>query len=568
MTLQADLNTVTAKLDADATTITALLNQPPSGPSTATYTLPSGYAVTIDSNGISSVTNQGGQVAAGLLQMVWGKWSYQAYSSAGFKLTIIQKSCSNTATGATVVHDYTGSVNAHVVYTYVINGNVIDISALVVNTGSSDIPITAFASPRFLFDSWSTAKASSNQLGWDQSHSQNSAANFNIILSYPSSNVPLAATYVKTLAGSGKPINFCTWSSGSPFDWFMTMGNTLYPNPGTCLSNFFFKNVPVGGSQVFKFSYLFSDSTDPFVLLQPYKDFLRSKLPVQYNPDARPWTSFTSINTSSIRPDNPYGYNDAGTNLIRRFDKLTGCQDYITKLVGPLTTNGYQGIILWQPQGINPRGVQYRPDFNVWPSVSVPNIPVLFGGFTSAGLRLGLQARPSVTVTSATWDTDTLTGLNDLKYSWDDLSVRLKWATDRGVTAFYLDSFVNSQTDHAVLQKMRTQLGSEVQLFTEGTTILSLPLAGVYLPFTYTNGSYVFYKNYAAFKFIYPEANYFAIFGGTLPPGGYQALYTYMFQNKLSPVVEDYRVYNNLNNENAIIKALVPQYIDSNNHWI
>jgi hypothetical protein len=200
--------------------------------------------------------------------------------------------------------------------------------------------------------------------------------------------------------------------------------------------------------------------------------------------------------------------------------------------------------------------------------VSVPNLPTLFGGFTSAGLRFGLQARPGVTVTSATWDTDGLTGLNDLKYSWDDLSGRLKWATDRGVTAFYLDSFVNSQTDHAVLQKMRTQLGTGVQIFPEGHTVLSVPLAGQYIEFRYSNGNYVFPRWYEDFKYIYPETNYFANFVGALPPGGYPALYSYMFQNKLSPMIEDYRCISvAAGSENTIMKPLVAQYIDSNNHW-
>jgi hypothetical protein len=204
----------------------------------------------------------------------------------------------------------------------------------------------------------------------------------------------------------------------------------------------------------------------------------------------------------------------------------------------------------------------------VWPDVSVPNLPTLFNGFTSAGLRFGLQARPGVAVTSYTWTLDTLVGVNDLKYSWDDLSGRLKWATDRGVTAFYLDSFTNSQIDHSVLQKMRIQLGSNAQIFPEHQTVLTAPLSGTYLELRYTNGAYVYPWTYDTIKFIYPETNYFTNFIGSLPPGGYPALYAYMFQNKLSPMIEDYRCISvAAGSENAIMKPLVAQYIDSSNHW-
>ena len=533
-------------------------------PITMDFTLPSGYTVTFDDSGISSVTNQGKQIAYGGVSLLYGQWFYQAFQAGGFTLNISSKSFSSAGNSATVTHNYTGLLDARVVYTFTVNGNQIDCSAQITNNTSTPITIPTFRSPFFRFDDFNAAKASSNQLNFDQGHTQSNATN-GITLNFPTSNVKMQATYVITTAGTGAPCNFCTWNGNSPDDQFMTMGVGIFGNTGQTLSNFFFNPVPANGSAVYKWSYLFSNSTDWQVLLAPHKNFVRSKLSVQYDPDARPWVQFVSISSSNIRPDNPYGYNDNGDGVFRRFDTAVGCQDYITKLVPPMQDVNYQGIILWQPQGINPRGVQYRPDFNVWPPVSIPNIPTLFGGFTSAGKRVGLLSRPGVTITSSTWDTDSLTKATDHTDSIADIKGRTTWATGQGVTAFYLDSFANDRVDHSVLKILRTQVGPSFQIFTEQSTSLTVPYAGLYAQFTYSGGVYTFYKNFDQLRFLYPEANVFAKLTSALPPGGYSELYTYMFQNKLSPVVEDYRTL--VPTENQILKPLVSQYIDGSNHW-
>lgn len=528
------------------------------------YTLPSGYTVTFDDSGISSVTNQGKQIAYSGVYLIYGQWFYKASQPSGFQLGVGSKSFTFSGNTVTVTHNYTGLLDARVVYTFVVNGNQIDCTAQVTNNTSTPIAYPAFRSPAFRFDSWPNAMASSNQLSLDQSHTQNNAINGKII-SFPSADVRMAATYVITTAGSGAPCNFCTWNGNDPADLFMTMGFGVSGLTGVSLGNFFFNPVPANGSAVYKWSYLFSNSTDWQVLLTPHKNFIRSRLPLQYDPDARPWVQFAAINSSYIRPDNPYGYNDGGGGVFRRFDTLAGCQDYITKMVPPMQDVNYQGIICWQPQGVNPRGVQYRPDFDVWPSVSIPNIPTLFGGFTSASKRIGLLSRPGITITSSTWDTDGSARTTDYYESFADLKGRATWAIGQGVTAFYLDSFINAAIDHNILKMLRAQVGTSFQLFTEQSTSLTIPYAGIYAQFTYNGGVYTFYKNFDQLRFLYSDANVFAKFTGSLPPGGYSELYTYMFTNKLSPVVEDFRIQ--VPTENQIIKPLVVQYIDGSNHW-
>ena len=141
-----------------------------------------------------------------------------------------------------------------------------------------------------------------------------------------------------------------------------------------------------------------------------------------------------------------------------------------------------------------------------------------------------------------------------------DLGKRLKWATNNGFAGFYLDSFVEDGPDQNILKFIRNQLGREVQTFTEHSTVLSLPLSGAYMEFSYENGAYVFPQSYRDLSWIYPEAVWFANFRGELPPGGYPALYAYMFQNKLTPLVQDYELLDS--QRMATLQTLVAQYID------
>ena len=411
------------------------------GASTATYSkdfrLPSGYVVTLDEDGVSSVSFGGKQVATGNVQLLDGTWFYESWVTRSYTPEVTAKSVSYLSNGAKVTHSYSGVLKALAIYSYTITGDDILVSVRVTNQSSNPATIVAFRSPRFLFTDWG-AKASSNQLGYDQSHTQA----YGVKLSYPSVNVPFAATYVTTPSASGAPINFCTWSSESPYERFMTMGFGIYPLPGVSLGNFFFKAIPAFGSQTFKFSYRFSSSKEAHVLLQSYKDTLRAQLPMQYNPDVRPLAQFASIDSSHVRPDNPYGYNDLGTGIFRRFDTLAGCKDYVAKLVPPMRRANFQGMLMWQPQGINPRGVQYRPDFDVFPPETLANLPTLVNGFKKAGLKIGLLARPGVFIAAASESTDGLERASDSKSQLADLGKRLKWATNTGFAGFYLDSFV------------------------------------------------------------------------------------------------------------------------------
>lgn len=531
------------------------------------FNLPSGYVVTINEDGLSSISLGGTVLATGPFQLLDGSWYYLPFENRSRVPTISSKSFSTATSviGATVVHQYTGVQTAKATYTYAISGNDILISVLLENNGATPIVKPAFKSPSILFDNLSAAKASGVGLGWDQGHTQASGEN----LSYPSTNVPYAVAYLTSFASGGKPINISLWSrEDDPADKFMTMAVGFGGVAGTCLASFFFDNIQPGDSRTYKFAYRFSNSTDWKVLLQGYKDYLRAALPtLKYEPDARPVAQFARINTIYIRPDNPYGYQDGGNNISSRFDKLEGCQDYLSKMVPPMVDVNYQGIVFWQLQGIHPRGVQYRPDFNVFPPETIPNLPTLTSGFNNAGLNIGLLARPKSVITSNTWTTDGLIRITDYSESVLDLTNRLQWALANNFKGFYLDSFITDGPDHGILKAIRNTLGPSIHTFCEFSTSLSMAYSAVYTEITWSGGIVLGQKQ-QILRWLWPESIIAAKFVGSLPAGGYTQLYTDMFDLKLTPLVGDDQIIPNASGTNTALKPLVATRIGADHKWL
>lgn len=525
------------------------------------------YTIIINENGIDSIWLGAVQLASGGTQLVDGSWFYLPNVFREFEPTITAKSASTSGGVTTVNHTYSGALTAHVVYTYRSSNGDISVQAAVTNLGSQPITIPAFRTPFFRWDNASAVQ--SNGLGFDQSHTQH----YGINLSYPSVNVRFAATYATGMAAGGFPLNFCTWSQEDPFLKFMTISYGRFGVTGIAIGNFFFESIPAGESRTYKFGLRFSASSDWKVLMQPYRDQLRASFPtVAYETDARPMAQFASINVAYVRPDNPYGYNDGNgascaTTLCRRFDKLEGCQGFIDRLVPPMVATNYQGIIFWQPQGINPRGVQYRPDFDNFPPEVSANLPILVNGFRNAGLRVGLLSRPMVHIVPSSPTTDGTDLFASLDDAVADIQTRLAWALGKGINAFYLDSFMNEGYDHGLMRGIRDAIG-DIPTFTEHSTALSMAFSGAYEQLGYVNGTYVSDKYLAILRWLYPESIVLVKFTGSLPPGGYAELYSYMFSNRFTPLIEDFRIQSTApGSENSILQPLVQTYIDSNNQW-
>lgn len=527
----------------------------------------SGYVATIDWNGLSSIERNGVQVAAGGLQLIDGLPFYDKslFYSSGFTPKLESKSIAQTSAGVVVVHEYSGTLNAKAVFSYSFSGDDITISVLVTNLSTSkSIQITGVQTPRLLFDSWPPAAYQ----GF--THNQSNGWAVGQDFCYPSTVMPFGGGFLSSDAAGGIPLGFGMWNTGDQFDKVATMSGGIHPLPGRALWYLFLgKEIPPEGARRFSFKIRLHPSTDYQNLLGGYKDHLRAFLPPMVGRDVRPIAQFASISTASVRPDNPYGYNDAGNGTTRRFDKAAGVADYISKMVSTMTTVGFQGIICWQPQGINPKGGQYRADFTNFPPEVLANLDALISGFTSQGLKFGLQARPGVFVTTGTWNADSFVKATDCKEHVDGIKQRLQWAIDKGVSGWYLDSFPADSSDHNVLKAMQAKVGPSSHLFTEHRTALSVAISGGgYATMSYSNGAYNFQKSFNIMRWLYPEAVWFTAFVGPLPPGGYETLYADMFALKLTPLVQDHHVMNpNWIAQMTPLKTLVSEKIASNHDW-
>ncbi len=239
--------------------------------------------------------------------------------------------------------------------------------------------------------------------------------------------------------------------------------------------------VPPEGAVTIRCRLRFSDNTDWKHLLVPYKEaFWKIHKRMHYRPDFRPWASFFGPSSPRhVRPDNPLGYNGSR----RRLDTEEGVDAFCDHLIPKLKEAGAAGVLMWQPQGWEPRGQLYRSDFQIWPPQVREHLPELMRRFKEADLRLGLLARPAQFHLRVGWKQDwTFEGLAEnpatMRFVWQ----RFKWALDQGFDAFYLDSVGNDYNDVKIMQALRKKLGPDVQTFIEHDCDAVLPYSGVYSP--------------------------------------------------------------------------------------
>lgn len=580
MTLQSDLNTVTAKLNSDADQITVLgvgAGSVGTPGATVNFTLPSGHVITIDATGISSVKLSGIEIANGGFQLMDGGQYFIShaiqYPDIPTKLALVN---GNTVI---VTHFYTGPagsdrpVKATVVYTFTVSGDNIFVDAKVTNTGTRIIEKPAFTSPRLVVPTNNLNAQTVNNLILSQS---------NIVpnpdaLTYPSFNHHTAATYLKTVSTNGPAINFCLWPTGDQTKRYMTaIAQGRFGFVGWSFLCLFFDDLPIDGTLHYKFAYRFSASSASSDLLAGYKTTLRTQFPaISYSTDARPMARFTSIDKSYIRADNPYGYNDNGgqaASLWRRFDKLTGCQAFVSTIAPRFADGKMQGILCWQLQGYRPNtNWSYRPDFLIFPPETLANLPTLVNGIKALGAKIGLQGRPGVIAQTESWgiggtEPDNIYPTGNSFGQQAKTKSLFKWGLDNGFDlGYYLDSFPGIPDEHDILKVIRATLGL-VPTYCEFTTALSPAFSSIYINLSYSSGAYLYPPHYADILFLWPDVIRATVFAGNEPPGGETARLTYMFQNKLTALIPDYLVQDST--RMSLLNSLVTQYIDSNNHWI
>jgi hypothetical protein len=215
------------------------------------------------------------------------------------------------------------------------------------------------------------------------------------------------------------------------------------------------------------------------ILLAAYKrDFQAELGSITYEPDDRPLAQFSAVDEGAIKPNNPYGFHSD----IDRFDSPIGTREYLNMLLPGLRRAGGAGCLFWALAGWNPRGCNYRPDFDVFPPAIAANIPALIAGFKAVGLRVGLASRPGEYVDRETWTGDQTVQLcADSPDQMSKIWKRFENAIKLGFDMFYMDSFPLTQNHHRILQFLRKKAGPKILFFTEEGTEISAIYGGRYL---------------------------------------------------------------------------------------
>lgn len=520
----------------------------------AVFVLPSGYTLTIDDLGISSVTYEGVSVASGKLQILNDR--YFSVNETPTFATIATKSTRTLGDGSVIVaHVYTGVVQARAVYVYRVVGNDIFIKIRVKNYNTRTMEQIAVGSPAF-------------DITVDGSFVFPAEHGLRQGEPYPSTTNKMAACFAAvTSAVGGKPINFAFWPEQNVHDRF---GGSIATISGQSLTAIFYRPVLPDHEAILDLVYHFDSSSDWQVMLAGYKTYFRAQLPsLLYTPDARPAAYFSAWDVSNIRENNPYGYNDSGDGVAhpeRRFD-LDG-QPFVDWITPNIIAGGFQGAILWQPQGAHPRGEKYRPDFNSMPPATLANMPDVTAGFAGVSKKIGLLARPSGIITSrGSWTTDRVMPIGDDADYIEDLVASFASAIGNGFTLFYLDSFPASYKEHNVLIAIRDSIAPTVQTFVEQNSILAAAYSAMYGEVSFVADVLRVPAGYTMMRYFWPES-IFIVKQQSIHTGGYTPTFTAMLAAKLSPLVEDYIVANNVTGAVTAMASLLPTYVNGSNQWI
>ncbi|HUB27406.1 MAG TPA: hypothetical protein VL992_18415 [Tepidisphaeraceae bacterium] len=287
-------------------------------------------------------------------------------------------------------------------------------------------------------------------------------------------------------------------------------------------------------------------------LLASYiRDYQAAAGPLRYVPDDRPLVQFVSFDTGHVTPTDPLGYNGAN----RRLDQIEGVWGF-ERMVAP-SESVTAGTIFWQPQGVNPRGVQYRPDFDIWPGlIALPdgqvsdvqaNLPRLIRWYHQHHLRFGLCARPEDYIVAASAKTDKTEHLDVANApEMARLLARFDHMNQFGVDLYYLDSFGADLNSVAMMKQIRTRLGPNVPTYSEMTSDLMLPYSGVYSQTTdppRADGSTTWYspETFRIFRLLQPHCS-ILLTGINNSSGGPIYTVSQLGHWKMTPMVEDFLV--------------------------
>lgn len=205
-------------------------------------------------------------------------------------------------------------------------------------------------------------------------------------------------------------------------------------------------------------------------LLTPYKDWFTGYFgDAKYSMDFRLKVGMFLCRMEGISQGNPSGY-------YGQLDRL-GWLPFFRKRVGHLRNYNTGEVIIWGASGASRRGVNYRPEFDVFPPVLERGLPQLKTFFNQLGnKRFGFFARPNTIAYQQTHEKDSDVSFNPLDIQ------HLRMADRRydklikaGARAFYMDTYGadwgcfpdSAKASVFYLKHLRDRVGPDVLLVTE-----------------------------------------------------------------------------------------------------
>jgi hypothetical protein len=446
------------------------------------YLSPSGIRFHVTDAGLSSIELGSRQIASG----GWSAFNAENWFKDGGSQTV--KSDPPGARSIEIVNDHHARVHQAggdlvCTFDYTFDGEDVVISCRIENNNpDSPMNICGFSGPRFHFDSLPAGLMPVQHISYFLANG--------IQTCHPGYWQPIGGTYA---TDNSIGIGTSPWNGGivrtltlwDYTDWSPGKRDAV---PERDLKYFVVSPVPARGAATFDFAFRVSKDRDWKNLLQNYREYFQKTYgPVQYKLDARfIATDYLNGGPGSIARDNPYGFRGP----LRRIDTLVGAQAFCDRSIAPIKQAGGQGMIVWGQGGEDPRGVMYRPDFDVLPPDVNFNFAIIARRYKAAGLKLGVATRPRDVVTRLDWKNDTSIFINpDDPSQRDMLWKRFSNMIDRGCTLFYLDSFGNSFEDLELMRFLRQKLGPDILTFVEHQSDAIMPFSGGYSETTFTAGS-------------------------------------------------------------------------------
>jgi hypothetical protein len=257
---------------------------------------------------------------------------------------------------------------------------------------------------------------------------------------------------------------------------------------GTGLHYLVGQAIPPDGALAFEMTLRVSRNTDWKHLLEPYRAHFRKTFgPVRYHADHRPIGGFTMSTGYHLKQEgNPYGF-------AQRVDTPAGMRSFAEQTARDITRAGGQGFIGWGLSGCSPRGLHFRPDFDVLPPELEENLPIWRRLYQQADLKLGTLARPGEFPTPVSWTRDQIVRLSadDLPMAWEGhetppLQLMINRFTnmkERGFRLFYLDTYGETYAAARTMRRFRDELGPDILTFAEFWSDVILVNTGAYMLF-------------------------------------------------------------------------------------